>query len=416
MVSVPLVLHTVGPERYGVWLSISSLVAFLWVADFGVSRGLVTVFASALGQNDRERASAIVSSAFFTLGGLGLGVGLLLLAVFWFVPWCKLLNVTTPLAQAEVPLTIGIVLVCWLAEWIGRIVPRIQEGMQAGYWNHIWSAAARLLSLAALVVAARSSAGLPLLALALAGVPTLGNLLNAAVLLRTNPELLPRWSRFRRDLSGEVLRGGLGFLGLDLSYVVIFNGCYLVVANVLGPAAVAEFGVPARAFAVVNMLVSVLVVPLWPAYAESLARGDFDWIRKAFGRSMWLTLAASVLPSAVLVLFGRQLVALWVGDAVKPTALLLVSFGAWNIVTALGNATGVFLNGTGAVRSSAVTQITAAIVVVPLELLVAPRLGLVGVLWVMTVTDLCFRIAMRLALIRGILRRSPSRHPHSDAE
>ena len=62
------------------------------------------------------------------------------------------------------------------------------------------------------------------------------------------------------------------------------NADYLVIAHVLGPESVTTFSVPARLFAQLGLLVSLVNLPLWPANGEALARGDVAWVRRITAR------------------------------------------------------------------------------------------------------------------------------------
>src|SRR5271168_4802514 len=64
--SVPLTVHYLGAERYGVWLTISSLITWLSMTDFGLAgNALVNVLAEASGRDDREGAQHYAASAFW---------------------------------------------------------------------------------------------------------------------------------------------------------------------------------------------------------------------------------------------------------------------------------------------------------------------------------------------------------------
>src|ERR1700744_4144212 len=77
-VSVPLTIHYLGPERYGVWLTISSLLIWMALTDFGLAgNALVNVIAEADGKDDRRMAGEYTSSAFWTLSGISATLGVI---------------------------------------------------------------------------------------------------------------------------------------------------------------------------------------------------------------------------------------------------------------------------------------------------------------------------------------------------
>src|SRR5271166_3386104 len=68
IVSVPLTVHYLGAERYGVWLTISSLLLWVALTDFGLAgNALVNVLSEAAGKDDREAARHYTASAFWAL-------------------------------------------------------------------------------------------------------------------------------------------------------------------------------------------------------------------------------------------------------------------------------------------------------------------------------------------------------------
>src|SRR5689334_4882794 len=66
-ISVPLAVGYLGRERYGVWITISSLLAFLSITDFGLIGSLLNALADAYGRDDRRQAQRYVASAFWLL-------------------------------------------------------------------------------------------------------------------------------------------------------------------------------------------------------------------------------------------------------------------------------------------------------------------------------------------------------------
>src|SRR6267142_4411311 len=75
-VSVPLTVDYLGPERYGVWLTISSLLLWVALTDFGLAgNALVNVLSEAGGNDDRAAARQYTASAFWALVSIALVIG-----------------------------------------------------------------------------------------------------------------------------------------------------------------------------------------------------------------------------------------------------------------------------------------------------------------------------------------------------
>ncbi len=67
IVSVPLTVRYLGSERYGVWVTISSFLAFLSFTDFGLANSLTNALGKAQAAEARDAGRRYVSSAFVVL-------------------------------------------------------------------------------------------------------------------------------------------------------------------------------------------------------------------------------------------------------------------------------------------------------------------------------------------------------------
>lgn len=68
LISVPLTVGYLGPERYGVWVTIGSLLAWLTIADFGLNFGLTNHLSKAYGAEQPDTAQRHVATTFWLLG------------------------------------------------------------------------------------------------------------------------------------------------------------------------------------------------------------------------------------------------------------------------------------------------------------------------------------------------------------
>src|ERR1700728_1103599 len=68
LITVPLTLKYLGNERFGLWMTISSVLAMASFADFGVGNGVLNTVAKAFGKDDMVGIRKAISSGFAILG------------------------------------------------------------------------------------------------------------------------------------------------------------------------------------------------------------------------------------------------------------------------------------------------------------------------------------------------------------
>ena len=66
---VSLAISYIGTESYGVWLTISLVIAWFALFDIGLGNGLRNKFAEANALGNDQSAQAFVSTAYFTIPG-----------------------------------------------------------------------------------------------------------------------------------------------------------------------------------------------------------------------------------------------------------------------------------------------------------------------------------------------------------
>jgi O-antigen/teichoic acid export membrane protein len=172
---------------------------------------------------------------------------------------------------------------------------------------------------------------------------------------------------------------GAGFFVLQICYAFAFTSDNLIVAQILGQQAVAEYAIVTRLFAIVPMLAEMCLGPLWPAYGEAIARSDIDWIKRTFRHTLVLAGVIGLSSAIVLVAFGNQIINVWIGSTTSVPILLLFAFAIWMSLSVGGSAVAMLLNGTGQLKFQVICGLAIAIVAPALKTLIGLRMGLAGV-------------------------------------
>jgi len=412
LVTVPLLLSFLGGERYGLWLTLTSIIAMLGPLDLGIGSGLTTLISSADGRADRNEIRRLVSTAVALSVGAAIVLGFLLALAYPIIPWAVLSNVTSPGAVAEAGPAAAALAACFAFGIPLGLVARIHHGLQEGYIANAWSVVGNLLALALLLVALNWGSGLPILVLAVAGGPLLAATLNgAALFLRQRPWLRPKLRSVDRHQARALLGTGGLFVLLQLSLVVGYQSDAIVIAQLLGAKAVPEYAVPMKLFLVVPTLLSFALTPLWPAYSEALMRRDVPWIARTMRRSILLALALNIPAALLLLAAAPAILTFWVGSAISPPPVLLVSLAIWAVLNSLIGPLSMLLIGLNAIRFAAITGVMMAIANIAISIALVSRIGVAGAIIGTIVAQVAFILLPGWAHARRLLKdaaRSPS--------
>jgi O-antigen/teichoic acid export membrane protein len=403
---VPVVLHYLGAERYGVFATITAIAGLVGWADLGLGNGLISEVAVAQGRDDSGSTARAVSTAFFALLGLAIVLAAAFAAVYPHVPWESIFNVSGDAASGVDAAAAAFAVGVFLALPLG-VVQRAEIGMQEMFVASAWQAMGRLLGLAGVILAVAVGASLPYLVLALAVAPALALAGNGGDLFfRRRPWLRPSLKRIDRNVAGALLRIGSLFFVLQIAIAVAYESDALVLTQILGPASVTTYSITMRLFLIVPALANFVLAPLWPAYGEAISRGDVAWVRHTLRRAIKGGLLLTVSGAAVLAVVARPFIDAWTG--IESPYLLIVAAAIWIIVMTLGAVIAAFLNGARVIRAQIVAAVAMMIGNLGLSILFTHWLGVSGVIWGSIAAEGAAVVVLFAVVVPSVLRKLES--------
>lgn len=416
LITVPLTIHYLGTERYGMWMTISSLIALFAFVDFGLGSGLMTSISHAHGANDEVGARKLTSTSFLFFLGIASALGLVLGVVAPLLPWASLYNVTSAEAVADAgPATI-VFLACNLVGLPLSIAEQVRAGYQSSFSHSFWVGLGNVFSLVSVLVAIHFKAGLPWLVVSMAGGPVVAALLSFISLFWfERPQLRPSPGFFSRAATDDLFRTGGLFVALHIAAFLSQGSDNFILIQLVGGDAVARYSVAIRLFGLAPMLLTLLTTPLWAAYGEAIARHDIDWVRTTLGRSLLLTAVVASAASVALLIIGRPLIVLWVGEAVLPPQSLLVGMAIWSVIGVVGHTLSMLLNAARVIRFQLICATLMTIAVLTLKIVLTKHWGLPGIVWGAILGYVPFSGIPAFFFVPMLLRDMKARAEHAQA-
>lgn len=406
LIAVRWVLGYLGAERYGAWMTISSLLAWISIADFGLGNGLITSLSEAYAHGRRDVAQRIVATAFWLLAMIAVVLWLILGGVALLIDWGWVFNVRSFDAQAEVNLAVFVALFITLLGLPMSIIERIYRAHQEGASANYWSALGSVLSLIALMIATSLRGDLMWLIVAFSGMALAVQMGSALWLFGWHmPWLRPTLAAADMTQSRGLVTTSLQLFILQIAALVILQTDNLIIARLLGAEAVTPYSVTWRLFNYASLLMAFTAPVLWPAYAEANARGDVAWMRRAFLRSSSTNLAITVGLSLFLVIIGQWFVRIWTGsEAAVAPFWVFAGMAVWNTISVMTTATFTFLGSLDRLRGPVVYGTLSAIANLIFSIIFAQWYGITGVIWATVLAYALFNLLPSVVEVAQILR------------
>jgi len=377
---VPLTIHYVNPTRYGIWLTLSSIIGWFSFFDIGFGNGLRNKFAEAIAIGEHELARTYVST---TYGILSIIIGIVLIIFFCinpFLNWTRILNTPADMA-GELSLLALIVFVFFCIQFVLQLITTImtanQEPAKASFFNALGS----LFSLAVIFILTRTTKGnLVYLGTALGFTPVL--VLTASSIWyykkeyrRYAPSIKYVKFRFAKDL----MTLGLKFFIIQIASVIIYQTSNIIIAQLFGPTQVTPYNIAYKYFSIIPMGFGIIMVPFWSAFTEAWIKKDVPWIKNTIKRLTQLWIIISIGAITMLV-FSNSIYKLWVGKEIEVPFSISIVMAAFVIINAWCGIFSHFLNGVGKIKLQLYGAAFGALVNIPLGIFLGKNLGIYGVI------------------------------------
>jgi len=381
-ISIPLTVGYLGRDRYGVWVTISSVLIFLSFADLGLGGSLLNALSDAYGREDRVAAKRYVSSAFWLLCVIGVVLWIPFAAAHHWIATELFSGSESISIQDESATAVLVAVTIFFINFPLNLYTQVLTAYQQRTIVNICAIVTSVGNLIAIIAVIALKGGLAWLILGYSGWGLLVSVITSFWLYcYAKPWLKPSVHSVELQLVGSLFGSGWMFLVSSIFWMVNLQADNIIISHFLGPSEVTPYSISYRLLSYAVIFQSFAVVALWPAYTEAKARGDVAWIRRAFRANLLFSILSSLPLTIVFVVFGQQIIRWWAGESAVPTFSLLVWMAIWNLMLATVSAGSFLLNAFGRLTGMTIYGTLTAIVNIVLSVVLIQRWGVNGVVF-----------------------------------
>ncbi len=315
LIAVPLYVHFLGKEEYGLWLVILSLLWPLAIMALGFPTVTQNMLAEAHAHGDWEQGRRVLSTGFAllavsTLAGCALAVVLARSGVLG-----RLLKTSSSL-QARALLVVLISIAGYaLAQplQVFRMALRAFERVDLEQQGLSLQA---ILNLLVVIVVLVLGGRLVAVAIAYASIQILSGGVFLLYVRRKFPRLSFSFAHVSKGMAVSMFAPGLHFFVLSLSGVLIWGVDNIVISAVLGVVFVTAFAIASRLTSILRGIAITLFATMTPTITSLHAEKRAETLQRMLVVSTKLATALGLLLGIELTFFGRSFIALWAGKQV----------------------------------------------------------------------------------------------------
>ncbi|MBR3982110.1 MAG: oligosaccharide flippase family protein [Bacteroidaceae bacterium] len=377
---VPATINYINAERYGIWLTLSSIIAWLSYFNFGFSSGFRNKFAESIAKNDHVLARKYLSTTYAVLALLFTTLMIVASIANNYINWSAILNVDQGL-NIELRVVSQILIVFFCINIVAEVFSTMLTAKQRPALSAAITTTGNLISLIVIVILTYTTKGrLEYLAFAFAGIPPTLTIIVSFIVFRKGmyKKYAPSFKYVDFSLTKGIIGMGGQFFLIMMCMLLIFQFTNIIISRELGPESVTVYNVTYKIFGIAEMLVMIILTPIWSAYTDAYARKDFSWMKRSAAKLEKIGLL-SFPALALLTIVSPIIFNIWLGDEVKTSIVVSTAIAFFVFCKIMGNIYMYQINGTGKVRIQLITYAIIAVFAIPIMIYSSRKWGLVGI-------------------------------------
>lgn len=372
---VPLTIDYLNPTKYGIWITLMSVISWFNFFDVGLGNGLRNKFATAKAEGKDELARIYISTTYAIISIISVSLFIIFFIVNQFLDWGIILNTKTDLIELEK--LVFIVFSVFCLQFIVKLINVVFIADQRPVMSNLVNTLASFFSLIIVVVLMKTTQG------SLLYLGTSFSFINLVI-----PLLAGIWffntsyKKYRPSLSfvdfshlKELVGLGLRFFIMQGAALVVFMTDNIIITQTTGPQDVTPYNIAYKYFGIVTMVFTIITTPLWSAYTEAYVKKDFTWIRQTTKKvyKLWGLVFAGLV---VMLLMSNYAYLFWIGDKVTVPFLLSFVMALWVLLSTSTMVFSNFLSGISKIKLSLWHSVLVSIINIPLSIFFAKNLGM----------------------------------------
>ena len=370
---VPIVLNYLGVEKYGIWSTLLTILAWIGYFDIGIGNGLRNKLTESISKRDGN-GQKLVSSAYAFIAVIMIIVAIVFSFVASFVNWNRVFGVNYNIDELS-----GVVITCIFfvaINFILSICKNVFYALQKAANVSVMELGIQVLNLLGVLIATQITNGnLFIMAIIYGSSMIIVNIIASAFIYRKNREFRPRFKEVDITTGKSITNLGIQFFIVQICALVLFTTDSLIISYIYGAADVTPYNTVNKLFNIVIGIYTAMIAPIWSAVTKAKAEHKYDVLLSTIKKLLLVVIPFGIL-TIILSLLFRKISLIWLGRSLDYTTLLIIFGGLYCFLSLWCNTFASIVNGLELMKQSIYIALIQAAINIPLSLYFAQGLGL----------------------------------------
>lgn len=380
-VTMPLVYNCLDKYQYGVYVTLTSIISWIDMFDFGIASGMRNRLTEARVDGDIPKARRYISTSYCLLFLIASTVFAVYCLFINGINWQSILNADAIELDTLNNMAFWVLLL-FLIRFAASIINNVYFAFQEAYMVDVTQMLGKAIYLAVIIFLLYSDEiSLFKVAVFQSGIAALVPVVAALYFFGIkHRDYCPGIRFIDFKISGDILGLGWQFFVIQIALLVIHSGNNLLISQFVDPASVPAYSLSYQLFSYALLAYTIIITPLWSAYTEAWRMGRIEWIEKTIRRIKTIYFLF-VLGCLLIVVISPWIFKIWIGDKADVPIVMSLAVAVMMLLDMWIRIYDYFINGVGKIRIQMIITVAMAIVYIPLAyyFTIVLKMGSIGV-------------------------------------
>jgi hypothetical protein len=377
---VPLTIDYLNPTRYGIWITLTSMIAWMALFDIGFGNGMKNKFAEAKAKGELLLAKKYVSSTYAMLCIIVLIISVVFALVNPYIDWISLLSVSPEYAD-EVSGLVWICFISFVCIFILRLLSSIVAADQRPAIASFIDMLGQVLSFLGILILVKSTpSSLIKMGSVVGFIPVVVYFIGSIVLFNGRYKAFrPSFQYVDFSLAKQMMNLGLKFFVTCCAAFAINQTINFLISHITAnPVEVSNYSTAFKIFSVLFNITAIIIVPYWTSFTDAFTLKDYGWMKSSVKKLRQLFIVF-FLCEVLILLLSDWIYSVWIGDKLDISFAMSLSVCLYCITMCWQNIHIYPLNGIGKIQLQLYSSIIEVVLLFPLAFWMGNRFGAVGI-------------------------------------
>ncbi len=381
LIVVPLTIDYLNPVRYGIWITLSSMVAWMNLFDIGFGNGLKNKFAEAKAKGELILAKKYVSSTYAIMILLWTAFFLLFACINPFLDWSAILKSIPVEYATELNQLVWICVISFGLSFVLRLLTSIVVADQRPAIASFIDMIGQVLSLGGIFILVKTtSPSLWKLGMVIGFIPVIIYAISSVILFRNRyKSFMPSLKYVDFSLAKQMMNLGVKFFITTCAAFMINQTLNFLITRMTNPEEVSNFNTAFRLFGVGLNIMAIIIVPYWTSFTDAYTLKDYRWMKNSVLKLRKIYCIFLVSQVVVLLLSGF-IYRFWVRDTLNISFAMSASVFVYVAVLCWLNICIYPINGIGKVQLQLYSSIIEMLALLPVVYWMGHHCGAIGII------------------------------------